>query len=59
MLFLFSVLLSFLDCIHTDSEVQTGGTLFKITLKVQLFSCFDGKPITRARKTVIAVEINK
>ena len=59
MLFLFCVLLSFLDCIHTDSEIQTGATRFKITLKVELFSCFDGKPITRAGKKIIAVEINK
>ena len=44
------VLLSFLDCIHTDSEVQTGATLFEITLKIELFSCFDGKPIKRAAK---------
>ena len=57
-LFLF-VLLSFLDCIHTDCEVQTGATLFKIALKVELLSCFDGKPKTRAGEKVIAVEINK
>ena len=49
------VLLSFLDCIHTDSEVQTGATLFKITLKVELLSCFDGKPKTRAGEKIIAV----
>ena len=55
----FCVLLSFLDCIHTDSEVQTGATLFKITLKVELLSCFDGKPKTRAGEKIIAVEINK
>ena len=55
----FYVLLSFLGCTHTDSEVQTGATLFKITLKVEQFSCFDGKPITCAGKKVITVEINK
>ena len=49
------VLLSFLDCIHTDSEVQTGATLFKIILKVELLSCFDGKPKTRAGEKIIAV----
>ena len=49
------VLLSFLDCIHTVSEVQTGATLFKITLKVELLSCFDGKPKTRAGEKIIAV----
>ena len=52
----FCVLLSFLDCIHTDSEVQRGATLFKITLKVELLSCFDGKPKTRAGEKIIAVE---
>ena len=56
MLFLF-VLLSFLDCIHTDCEVQTGTTLFKIALKVELLSCFDGKPKTRVGEKIIAVEI--
>ena len=55
----FCVLLSFLDCIHTDSEVQTGATLFKITLKTELLSCFAGKPKTSAGKKIIAVEINK
>ena len=55
----FCVLLSFLGCIHTDGEVQTGATLVKITLKVEQFSCFDGKPMTCAGKKVIAVEINK
>ena len=55
----FCVLLLFLDCIHIDSEVQTGATLFKITLKVELLSCFDGKPKTRAGEKIIAVEINK
>ena len=44
------VLLSFLVCINTDSKVQTGATLFKTALKVELFSCFDKRPITRARK---------
>ena len=46
----FYVLLSFLVCINTDSTVQTGAVLCKTALKVELFSCFDGRPITRARK---------
>ena len=49
----FYVLLSFLVCINTDSKVQTGATLFKTALKVELFSCFDGRPITRARKKIL------
>ena len=49
----FYILLSFLVCINTDSKVQTGATLFKTALKVELFSCFDGRPITRARKKIL------
>ena len=52
------VLLSFLVCIITDSKVQTGATLFKTALKVELFSCFDRRPITRARKKTFAVKMN-
>ena len=55
----FYVLLSFLVCINTDSKVQTGAILFKTALKVELFSCFDGRPITRARKKILAVKMNK
>ena len=55
----FYVLLSFLVCINTDSKVQTGATLFKTALKVELFSCFDGRPITRARKKILAVKMNQ
>ena len=55
----FYVLLSFLVCINTDSIVQTGATLFKTPLKVQLFSCFDGRLITLARKKILAVKMNK
>ena len=55
----FYVLLSFLVCINTDSKVQTGAILFKTALKVELFSCFDGRPITRARKRILAVKMNK
>ena len=51
--------LSFLVCINTDSKVQTGAILFKTALKVELFSCFDGRPITRARKKILAVKMNK
>ena len=54
----FYVLLSFLVCINTDSKVQTGATLFETTLKVELFSCFDGRLITRARKKILAVKMN-
>ena len=39
--------------------VQTGAILFKTALKVELFSCFDGRPITRARKKILAVKMNK
>ena len=55
----FYVLLSFLVCINTDSKVQAGATLFKTALKVELFSCFDGRPITRARKKILAVKMDK
>ena len=55
----FFVLLLFLVCINTDSKVQTGATLFKTALKVELFSCFDKGPITRARKNILAVKMNK
>ena len=55
----FYVLLSFLVCINTDSKVQTGATLFKTALKVELFSCFDGRPTTRARKKIIAFKMNE
>ena len=55
----FYVLLSFLFCINTDSRVQTGATLFKTAHKVELTSCFDGRPLTRARKKILAVEMNK
>ena len=54
----FFVLLLFLVCINTDSKVQTGATLFKTALKVELFSCFDKGPITRARKKILAVKMN-
>ena len=40
-------------------KVKTGATLFKTALKVELFSCFDGRPIARARKKIIAVKMNK
>ena len=56
---LFHVLLSFLVCVNTDSKVQTGATLFKTALKVELFSCFDGRPITRARKKILSVKMNQ
>ena len=56
---LFYILLSFLVCIAADSKDQTGATLFKTALKVELFSCFDGRPITRARKKILAVKMNK
>ena len=56
---LFYVLLSFLVCINTDSKVPTGATLFKTALKVELFSCFDKRPITRARKNILTVKMNK
>ena len=55
----FYVLLSFLVCINTDSNVQTGATLFKTPLKVELFSCFDGRLLTRAGKKIHAVKMNK
>ena len=55
----FYILLSFLVCINTDSKVQTGATLFLTALKGELFSCFDGRPITRARKKILAVKMNK
>ena len=55
----FYVLLSFLVCIITHSKVQTGATLFKTVLKVELFSCFDRRPITSARKKTFAVKMNK
>ena len=55
----FHVLLSFLVCVNTDSKVQTGATLFKTALKVELFSCFDERPITRARKKILAVKMNQ
>ena len=51
----FYVLLSFLVCIKTDSKFQTGAALFKTALKVELFSCFDGRRITRTRKRILAV----
>ena len=57
--FPFYVLLSFLVCIIIDSKVQIGATLFKTALKVELFSCFDRRPITRARKKTFAVKMNK
>ena len=44
--FPFYVLLSFLFCINTDSKVQTSAALSKTALKVELFSCFYGRPIT-------------
>ena len=31
----------------------------KTALKVELFSCFDGGPITRVRKKILAVKMNK
>ena len=46
------------SCINTDSNVQTVATLFKTALKVELFSCFDGRPV-RARKKILAVKIGK
>ena len=36
-LFFSYILLSFLVCTDTDSKVQTGATLFKTALKVELF----------------------
>ena len=57
-LFFFALLL-FLVCINTHSKVQTGATLFKTALKVELISCFDKGPITRARKKILAVKMNK
>ena len=50
------VLLSFLVGINTDSKFQTGATLFETALKVELFSCFDGRPITRARKRFLPLK---
>ena len=58
-LFFFYVLSSFLVYSNTDSKVQTGATRFKTALKVELFSCFDGGPITRVRKKILAVKMNK
>ena len=55
----FHVLLSFLVCINTDSKVQKGATLFKTALKVELFSCFDGRPITRPREKILTVKMNQ
>ena len=55
----FYVLLSFLVCINAESKFQTGAALFKTAFKVELFSCFDGRPITRARKKILAVKMNK
>ena len=54
-----SVSLSFLVCINTNSKVQTIVTLFKIVLNVELFSCFDRRPITHARKKILAIKMNK
>ena len=59
MVFPFVFYYHFLDCIHTDSKGQTGATLVKITLKVELPSCFDGKLKTCAGGNIIAVEMNK
>ena len=56
---LFYALLSFLVFINTDSKVQTDFTLFKTAVKVELFSCFDKRPMTRARKRILAVKMNK
>ena len=53
----FFVLLSFLVCINAESKFQTGSALFKTAFKVELFSCFDGRPITRARKKILAVKM--
>ena len=55
-LFPFHVLLSFPVCINTESKAQTGATFFKTALKVELFSCFDGWPITRARKRCLPLK---
>ena len=38
---LFYVLLSFLVCINRETKFQTGATLFKPAVEVELFSCFD------------------
>ena len=55
----FYVLLSFVVCINAESKFQTGSALFKTAFKVELFSCFDGRPITRVSKKILAVKMNK
>ena len=55
----FYVLLSFLVCINTERKFQTGATLVKTALEVELFSCFDGRLITRGRKKILTVKMNK
>ena len=55
----FYVLLSFLVCINTERKFQTGATLVKTALEVELFSCFDGRLITRGRKKIRTVKMNK
>ena len=42
----------------TEGE-NTDATLFKTALKVELFSCFDGRPTTLARKKIIAFKMNE
>ena len=38
---------------------QTCATLFKTALKVELFSGFDGRPISRASKKIVAFKMKK
>ena len=56
---LFFVLLSILVCINTDRKDQTGATPFKTALKDELFSGFDGRPISRASKKIVAFKKKK
>ena len=56
---LFFVLLSILVCINTDRKDQTGATPLKTALKDELFSGFDGRPISRASKKIVAFKIKK
>ena len=56
---LFFVLLSILVCINTDRKDQTGATPLKTALKDELFSGFDGRPISRASKKIVAFKMKK
>ena len=42
-----------------ENKDQTGATLFKTTPKVELFSGFDGRPISRASKKIVAFKMKK